>query len=114
MFINYLFNIEAIEEAEWKSSTVLYKKPVGVSLALERVIKWLNLVSTSLQRTYPQQKNQHSYIPESFSKCYLGINTHNPNEWGYYELEGGHLRVVRMASPAAPARLHAEGDNVQL
>ena len=53
-------------------------------------------------------------MPESFSKCYLGINTHNPNEWGYYELEGGHLRVVRMASPAAPARLPTEGDNVQL
>ena len=71
--MNYLVNIEAIEEAGWKSHSVLYK-PVGISLSLERVIgsavnKAAKQVSTSLQRTYPQQKNQHSYSLESFSKC---------------------------------------------
>ena len=38
VFMNYLFNIEAIEKARWKSPSVLYKKHVGISLALERVI----------------------------------------------------------------------------
>ena len=38
--MNYLSDREAIEEAGQKSLSILYKIPVGVSLALERATKF--------------------------------------------------------------------------
>ena len=111
VFMNYLSDREAIEEAGQKSLLILYKIPVGVSLALERATKFSSKVAKRSEYLPPENlppteasAKLHSARVFLQVQAWLGNITLNPNEWGY-ELEGGHLRAVRMVNPAAPEYL---------
>ena len=111
VFMNYLSDREAIEESGQKSLSILYKIPVGASLALERATKFSSKVAKRSEYLPPENlppteasAKLHSARVFLQVQAWLGNITLNPNEWGY-ELEGGHLRAVRMVNPAAPEYL---------
>ena len=109
--MNYLSDREAIEEAGQKSLSILYKMPVGVSLALEKATKLSSKVAKRSEYLPPgnlppteASAKLHSARVFLQVQAWLGNITLNPNEWGY-ELEGGQ---------SSCSRVSAEGDKVQL
>ena len=54
VFMKYLSDREAIEEAGQKSLSILYKIPVGVSLALERATKFSSKVAKRSEYLLPE------------------------------------------------------------
>ena len=109
--MNYLSDREAIEEAGLKSLSVLYKKHVGYSLALERATKFSSKVAKRSEYLPPENLPPTEASAKLYSarvflqvQAWLGNITLSPNEW-VYELEGGHLRAVRMVNRAAPDNL---------